>query len=258
MITRLALLVILSLLVSGVALTQQMTGQQGQSSTTQKNTKSQKDTTTSKSQNAAQTSPTSRSQLSSDDHKFVMKAAEGGQAEVQLGQLALTKASSAEVKQFAQRMVDDHSKGNTELAQLAQTKGIVLPASDMSVATNTTDPDVARMNTSSTTPSKTASDMNHNKMAKSEEQKRADKLSKLSGADFDRAYMKDMVEDHVKDVAMFEKEAKNGKDADVKAFADKTLPTLREHLQMARDVNAKVNANAAGSKSTSSNTKNPK
>jgi putative membrane protein len=120
-------------------------------------------------------------------------------------------------------MVDDHSKANDELKSIAASKGITLPTS-----------------------------------LSAKEQATYDRLTKLSGAEFDRAYMKDMVEDHVKDVAMFEKEAKNGKDADVKAFADKTLPTLREHLQMARDVNAKVNANAAGSKSTSSNTKNPK
>jgi putative membrane protein len=236
MIRRFALLVSLSLLVSGVALTQQTIGQQGQSSTVQKNTKSSKDMATSKDQIPSQNS--SAMQLTGDDHKFVMKAAEGGKWEVELGNLAVSKATSADVKQFAQRMVDDHGKAGGELAQLAQSKGITLPMSDATTAVNSSDPDVARVNASATTSAKT--EMDHSKMTKSEGQKVMDKLSKLSGADFDREYMKHMVEDHVKDVALFEKEAKNGKDADLKAWAEKTLPTLKEHLQMARDVNAKV------------------
>jgi putative membrane protein len=249
MIRRLALLMILSLLVGGVALTQRTIGQQSQTTTTQKAGKT-----------AASSTPQSAMKLSGDDEKFVMKAAEGGKAEVELGNLALSKASSADVKQFAQRMVDDHSKAGDELAQLAQSKGITLPMSDATAAVNASDPDVARMNTSTTTSAKkdtnnqkTSADMNHDKMMKSDGQKMADKLSKLSGADFDRAYMKHMVDDHVKDVAMFEKEAKNGKDADLKAWANKTLPTLREHLQMARDVDMKVSGKTASSTTKPSN-----
>jgi putative membrane protein len=141
----------------------------------------------------------------SPDEKFVMEAAEGGMMEVQLGQVAVAKATSADVKQFGQRMIDDHSKANDELTGLASSKGITLP---------------------------TALDAKH--------QAEVDRLSKLSGADFDRHYMMMMVEDHNKDVAAFDRESKSGKDPDVKAWAAKTLPTLKEHQTMAKDVAAKV------------------
>lgn len=154
--------------------------------------------------------------LSSSDQKFVNEAAMGGMLEVELGQMAVQKASSDDVKRFGQRMVDDHSKAGDELKQLASQKGFVLPADDQKA------------------------------MAK--EQGVKDKLSKLSGADFDRAYMDMMVKDHVKDVKEFEDASSKAKDADVKAWAAKTLPTLRDHLQMARDVNGKV----AGGKKMSS------
>jgi putative membrane protein len=139
------------------------------------------------------------------DHEFIMKAAQGGMAEVELGQLALKQASSDEVKQFAQRMVDDHSKANDELKGLAASKSVTLS-------------------------------MNVGKENKST----MDKLAKLSGADFDRQYMKHMVKAHNMTIALFEKEAKSGKDAETKAWAEQTLPTLREHQTMARDVAGKT------------------
>ena len=123
----------------------------------------------------------------------------GGMMEVELGRLAAQQGMSEAVKQFGQRMVDDHTKANSELMTLASSKGITLP---------------------------TALDEKH--------QKDVTKLSGLSGADFDRAYMKMMVNDHNKDVKNFEKQSTRGADADLKAFAGKTLPTLQEHLQMAR------------------------
>jgi putative membrane protein len=141
------------------------------------------------------------------DHEFFMKAAEGGMAEVELAQLALKQASSDDVKQFAQRMVDDHSKANDELKGLATGKGIALPA------------DAGKKN-----------------------KETADKLGKFSGADFDREYMKLMVKDHDMAVALFEKQAKTGKDTEAKAWAEKTLPTLREHQTLARDTANKVGA----------------
>jgi len=128
-----------------------------------------------------------------------MEAAMGGMAEVELGQLASEKAQSDQVKQFAQRMVTDHGKANDELKSLAQSKNIALP----------TDPGAKHKATK-------------------------DRLSKLSGAQFDRAYMQEMVNDHRKDVSDFEKESKSGKDPEVKAWAAKTLPTLQEHYQMAQ------------------------
>jgi putative membrane protein len=126
-------------------------------------------------------------------------------AEVELGKLAAEKASSDDVKKFGQRMVDDHSKANDELKALAASKKITLPA-EMGP----------------------------------EEKALRDRLVKLSGPAFDQAYMKAMVSDHVKDVAAFRMEAKTGKDAEVKAWAAKTLPTLEEHLRMARQASGGV------------------
>jgi putative membrane protein len=140
---------------------------------------------------------------------FAKKAAVGGMAEVELGRLATEKASSARVKEFGQRMVDDHSKANDELKQAASAQGIDLP-SEIDAKTKAT----------------------------------IDKLSKLSGAEFDKAYMKDMVEDHEHDVAEFAKAAKHS-DSPVGSFAGKALPTLRDHLKMARDVEKEVRGRAA-------------
>jgi putative membrane protein len=138
------------------------------------------------------------------DKDFVMKVAQGGQAEVTLGNMAASKAQSADVKTFGNRMVTDHSKANDELKQLATNKGLTLPA-----------------------------DLGPH-------QKDADELGKKSGKDFDKAYMEAMVKDHEKDVKEFEDESKKAKDADLKAWVTKTLPTLQEHLKMAKDTQKKV------------------
>jgi len=151
------------------------------------------------------TTTTSTSKLSATDHKFVMEAAVGGMEEVQLGQLAAQKAMDPEVKNFGQHMVDDHSKANTQLMQLASQKGLTPP---------TTLP--------------------------ADKQKDMDKLNSLSGAAFDKAYIDMMVKDHKKDVAEFQKQAKNGKDADLKSFAATTLPTLQNHLKMVQDIHSKM------------------
>src|SRR3954454_745358 len=139
------------------------------------------------------------------DSDFMTKAAQGGMAEVALGQMASSKATDAGVKAFGDRMVTDHSKANDELKQLAQTKGVTLPA----------DTDDASKKTS-------------------------DKLSKLSGKAFDKGYISDMVTDHEKDVKEFEKASKDAKDPDLKAWATKTLPTLQDHLKMAKETKAKL------------------
>lgn len=137
-------------------------------------------------------------QVGAMDQRFMMKAAQGGMAEVQLGQLAVQHAGSQAVKDFGQRMVDDHSKANDQLKQLAAQKNVTLP-------TEVDAKDKATM----------------------------DRLSNLNGAAFDRAYMRDMVADHKKDIAEFQREANNGKDPDVKAWASQTLPTLQTHLSLA-------------------------
>lgn len=135
------------------------------------------------------------------DSQFAMKAAQGGLAEVQMGQLAETKGTNSAVKEFGKRMVEDHSKANEQLKQIAQQENITLPT-DM------------------------------NKM----DQATYDRLSQLSGAEFDREYAKLMVKDHEKDVTEFQKESRTGKTGSVKNFAAQTLPTLQEHLQLARQM----------------------
>ena len=152
--------------------------------------------------------------MNSKDRDFVMDAAMGGLMEVELGQLAAQKGTSEAVKQFGQRMVDDHGKANTELMTLATSKGITLP---------------------------TAIDDKH--------RQDVTKLSAMSGAEFDRAYSKMMLKDHEKDVSEFEKQSMKGTDSDVKAFAGKTLPTLQEHLTMARALPGNERGNSGNSNS---------
>ena len=142
-----------------------------------------------------------KSGVSVSDKRFMKKAAEGGLAEVELGQLATQKASSDDVKKFGQRMVDDHGKANDQLKQLASQKNVQLPqepnAKDKATKT---------------------------------------RLEKLSGSEFDKAYMSEMRSDHKKDVAEFEHESKMAKDSDVKNFASQTLSTLQDHLKQAESV----------------------
>ena len=137
--------------------------------------------------------------MNSRDRDFVMDTAMDGLLEVELGRLAAQQGASDAVKQFGQRMVDDHSNANTELTTLATSKGITLP---------------------------TSIDDKH--------RQDVTKLSAMSGAEFDRAYSKMMLKDHEKAVSNFEKQSEKGTDPDVKAFASKTLPTLQEHLTMTR------------------------
>jgi putative membrane protein len=144
---------------------------------------------------------------SSPDEMFVLDVAKDGMAEVELGKLASEKATNDEVKKFGQRMVTDHGKAGDELKTLAQSKSITLP-SDVDAKAKAT----------------------------------RDRLAKLSGAAFDRAYMQDMVAGHRKAVAAFKKESTAGKDPDVKAWATKTLPTIEEHLKMAQDISRSVAA----------------
>jgi len=151
--------------------------------------------------------------MAAGDKQFAQKAAMGGMAEVQLGQLAQQKAGNDAVKQFGSRMVQDHGKANDELKQIAGAQGVQLPDS---------------------------LDKKH--------MQEMQKLQKLEGAAFDREYMKHMVDDHKKDVAAFEKESKSGKNAELKGFAAKSLPTLQEHLKLAQGVNDSVKGGKAPAK----------
>jgi putative membrane protein len=152
--------------------------------------------------------------LAKADSDFIKDAAQGGMMEVELGKIAADKASNSQVKDFGKRMQQDHSKANDELKKLASNKGVELPS---------------------------GLDKKH--------QGKVDKLAKLSGADFDRKYMADMVSDHKDDVKKFQKEADKGKDADVQKWASQTLPTLKEHLQLAESTEKQVKGSAKTARS---------
>ena len=204
-----SLTLILSLCLLPVLGTAQQTGNPDKARQTEQSPQSDKKTSPSKTEPAR----LNTALLSSSDREFIMKAAEGGMLEVTLGQIAINKAVNPDVKQFAQRMVDDHSKANQELSALATSKGVTLPAADTK-----------------------------------KEQKMKEHFDKHAGADFDREYMKQMVKDHKATVEMFERHSKSGRDADLKAFADKTLPTLREHHQLAQEIARKIGTTAADAK----------
>lgn len=142
-----------------------------------------------------------RPNIAADDRGFVMQAAAGGLAEVKLGEMAQRKGASEAVKRFGAQMVADHSKANDELKQVAAAKGLQPPA---------------------------ALDQKHAAVAA--------RLDKLSGAEFDREYIRAMLDDHRQTVALFERQAAQGRDAELKAFAQKTLPTLRQHLTHAENL----------------------
>ncbi|HZP25064.1 MAG TPA: DUF4142 domain-containing protein [Terriglobales bacterium] len=159
--------------------------------------------------------------VATKDHDFMTKAAQGGMAEVQLGQLAQQNAQSAEVKAFGERMVRDHSKANDELKQVATQEGVALPTS-----------------------------------LDAKDQATIERLQKLHGAAFDKAYMRDMVTDHRKDIAEFKHESKTGNNQAVKDWASKTLPTLESHLREAEKVAPTVGAtsSAMNERNNASNT----
>ncbi len=174
--------------------------------------------TPSTTQNPSQTRTENQSQVrssssGSEDIEFILDAAKGGLAEVQLGQLAAQRAQNDEVKKFAQRMVDDHTKANAQLKSIAESKSIKLP-DDL----------------------------------EGKDKSLMQRLEKLNGAAFDRAYMNAMVTDHQKDVNEFKKESNSGRDPQVKSFAASTLPTLEEHLQQAKTARSDTTASASTSR----------
>lgn len=136
-----------------------------------------------------------------NDQLFAMAAAAGGLAEVSTGRLAAERATGDAVKQYAQRMVQDHTDANRQLIALAQAKGIALP-----------------------------------QQLDIKDQAAAAILSGLRGAEFDREYAKSQVAAHLCAVQLFTAESKLGRDAELKALAEKLLPTLEDHLQQARQL----------------------
>jgi len=165
----------------------------------QQGTMDHQQTTKDRQSQSANRQQQSADRMDKSDSDFVTKAAQGGMAEVKLGQLAASKGSSQEVKDFGQKMVTDHGKANDQLKEIASKKGMTLP----------TDIDASAQAT-------------------------YDRLSKLDGAAFDKAYIADMVKDHKTDVAEFKRESTRGMDSDLKSFASSTLPIIQGHLDMAQ------------------------
>jgi putative membrane protein len=138
--------------------------------------------------------------VSKADQRFVKQAALGGMAEVAAGQIAAQKGDNDQVKQFGQKMVDDHTKANDQLKQIATSQSLPIPDSDPKA------------------------------------DKETSKLDGLSGAKFDKAYARMQLKDHEATIKLFEKEANSGKDPQLKQFAADTLPILQGHLQMAQQM----------------------
>ena len=153
----------------------------------------------------------------SNQDSFWNDAAQAGMAEVMLANLALQKSTNEEVKQLAQKVVDDHTAANNELKDLAATKSATLPT---------------EVNT--------------------KQKATYDKLNALSGDQFDKEFVKVMVKDHEKAVSLFQKQADRGTDADVKAWAAKTLPALQGHLEMAKALNDKMKSMKSSKKNSNS------
>ena len=150
--------------------------------------------------NANTTSP--KTPLNAQDSTFVMKAAMGGMMEVEAGNVAQQNATHDRVKSFATMMVNDHSKANSELMSLVAGRGITLPTA-------------------------LPADM----------QKHMEEMRKMKGKAFDNHYMSMMVKDHTEDIGLFEKQANSGSDAELKAWAQKTLPVLKMHKDSATAIN---------------------
>jgi putative membrane protein len=148
---------------------------------------------------AAATHAAPAKKLDHKDRKFVQNAAEAGMFEVQVGQLAVSKATDPQVKSFAQMLVEQHTQANNELTQIANAKGVEMPAAP-----------------------------------KHSQRREIEKLGKRNGADFDQHFVKEAgIKAHKKTIKEFEKAAKDLKDPDLKAFAQKTLPVLQNHLAAA-------------------------
>jgi putative membrane protein len=134
------------------------------------------------------------------DEQFVQKASAIDLAEINLGNLAAKLGHSSQVKEFAEHMIKDHGKSSKNLLAICNTKGFKAA---------------------------TAMDRKHQELE--------EKLKTLTGADFDKDYMKHMVTGHEKAVALYQQQIKQGKDKDLKNFAETTLPVVQMHLKMAKD-----------------------
>jgi putative membrane protein len=151
------------------------------------------------------------STLKEADRKFLQRVAANNQMEIEISRMAAQKASHPDVKAYAQRMVDDHTATLQQIQDLAQSKNVQMQDHDPSKNRNT------------------------------------NRLHSLTGQEFDRAYMTQQVRHHQKDVAEFERQFKSNGDPEVRAFAERTLPTLRDHLERARTVSSVASSGTAQS-----------
>jgi putative membrane protein len=143
-----------------------------------------------------------------DDAEFAVDAADGGMLEIQLANVALRNAASSEVKEFAQMILNDHSKANDELKSIAEKKNIILPIA--------------------------LSDKSQEKL---------EDMSEKTGADFDKAYCNYMVKEHKEDINEFEKQAEKGNDPELKSWAAEKLQTLERHLSVAESLDESIAEN---------------
>jgi putative membrane protein len=143
--------------------------------------------------------------VNNDDAKFATNAANGGLAEVALGNLARQKSANEKIRNFGAMMVKDHSAANAELSAIAKTKNVTLPAT-----------------------------------VSADDQKKIDALAKKSVKDFDKAYVDAMIDGHKNALKLFQDEAKNGTDADLKAFASKTVAVVQAHLEAISEIQASM------------------
>lgn len=160
---------------------------------------------------------TGTGRMSAQDRQFVTKAAKSGMMEVEMARMGLDRATSPQVKAYAQRLVDDHTKANSELQSIAQAGNVNLPTS-----------------------------------MPSENKGMNNKLTN-AGQNFDRTFVDMMLREHEKDVQLFERQANNGSDDQLKAFAARTLPTLREHLQQARSLQGNMGGGRGGNTGSGTN-----
>lgn len=191
------------------------------------------------------------SQLAKADEKFVHEAARGGMMEVHMGKMGVQQAQNSQLKQFAQKLIDDHTKANSELQQFAAKKGITLPRESEGISSTTAPGSdyAAKEPTTSTTTSTDPSTSPESKGAPGQDRgltssggsdNEMKKLHGLTGSDFDREYIRMAVKHHQKDVREFEQASKKVEDQELRSWIDKTLPTLREHLQTAQSLQTTV------------------
>lgn len=159
--------------------------------------------------------------VNSKDTMFMKEAAAGNLAEIQMGRIALDKSSSSQIKETAQRIIDDHTKANDQLMTLAQRQQVTLPTEPML-----------------------------------KDRKEAKKLESMSGTAFDKAYARMLVMDHRKDIKKYGMESRKAKDTELRQYASTTLPVLKTHLQMAEQLSkhgSKMRSNGRMGKSNSMN-----